>query len=149
MELKFTNQCLKVISHQVNSLEEQGWDRFWKSHWAMRGSLTVKHLLFINRSMLKCTTTLYLQNDFVVETSLVGTVMNGLSHLRGCTDHGQFIINLLRGLGGNLNMRSRQEFAKEVIFFSKFIKKFSVQLKGIVIFCLLTMKICNNRISML
>uniref|UniRef100_A0A8B9QWJ8 Cytoplasmic dynein 2 heavy chain 1 n=1 Tax=Anas platyrhynchos TaxID=8839 RepID=A0A8B9QWJ8_ANAPL len=54
------------------------------------------------------------QNDFVVETSLVGTVMNGLSHLRGCTDHGQFIINLLRGLGGNLNMRSRQEFAKEI-----------------------------------
>uniref|UniRef100_A0A8B9E7P0 Cytoplasmic dynein 2 heavy chain 1 n=1 Tax=Anser cygnoides TaxID=8845 RepID=A0A8B9E7P0_ANSCY len=54
------------------------------------------------------------QNDFVVETSLVGTVMNGLSHLRGCTDRGQFIINLLRGLGGNLNMRSRQEFAKEI-----------------------------------
>ncbi|XP_040400085.1 cytoplasmic dynein 2 heavy chain 1 isoform X2 [Cygnus olor] len=54
------------------------------------------------------------QNDFVVETSLVGTVMNGLSHLHGCTDRGQFIINLLRGLGGNLNMRSRQEFAKEI-----------------------------------
>ncbi|NXI65822.1 DYHC2 protein, partial [Anseranas semipalmata] len=54
------------------------------------------------------------QNDFVVETSLVGTVMNGLSHLRGCTDRGQFIVNLLRGLGGNLNMRSRQEFAKEI-----------------------------------
>ncbi|XP_068037518.1 cytoplasmic dynein 2 heavy chain 1 isoform X5 [Anomalospiza imberbis] len=54
------------------------------------------------------------KNDFVVETSLVGTVMNGLSHLHGSTDHGQFIINLLRGLGGNLNMKSRQEFAKEV-----------------------------------
>ncbi|OWK62944.1 Cytoplasmic dynein 2 heavy chain 1 [Lonchura striata] len=55
------------------------------------------------------------KNDFVVETSLVGTVMNGLSHLNGSTDHGQFIINLLHGLGGNLNMKSRQEFAKEVI----------------------------------
>uniref|UniRef100_A0A803YLT1 Cytoplasmic dynein 2 heavy chain 1 n=2 Tax=Meleagris gallopavo TaxID=9103 RepID=A0A803YLT1_MELGA len=54
------------------------------------------------------------QNDFVVETSLVGTVMNGLSHLRGCTDRGQFIVNLLRGLGGNLNMSSRLEFAKQV-----------------------------------
>ncbi|XP_040514464.1 cytoplasmic dynein 2 heavy chain 1 isoform X1 [Gallus gallus] len=54
------------------------------------------------------------QNDFVVETSLVGTVMNGLSHLRGCTDRGQFIINLLRGLGGNLNMSSRLEFAKQI-----------------------------------
>ncbi|KAF1521633.1 Cytoplasmic dynein 2 heavy chain 1, partial [Eudyptes sclateri] len=54
------------------------------------------------------------KNDSVVETSLVGTVMNGLSHLHGCTDRGQFIINLLRGLGGNLNMKSRQEFAKEI-----------------------------------
>ncbi|KAK2517344.1 Dync2h1 [Columba guinea] len=54
------------------------------------------------------------KNDCVVETSLVGTVMNGLSHLHGCTDRGQFIINLLRGLGGNLNMKSRQEFAKEI-----------------------------------
>ncbi|NXK72907.1 DYHC2 protein, partial [Amazona guildingii] len=54
------------------------------------------------------------KNDSVVETSLVGTVMNGLSHLHGCTSRGQFIINLLRGLGGNLNTKSRQEFAKEI-----------------------------------
>lgn len=53
----------------------------------------------------------------MVETSLVGTVMNGLSHLHGCTDRGQFVISLLRGLGGNLNMKSRQEFAREVIIF--------------------------------
>jgi hypothetical protein len=55
------------------------------------------------------------QNDYVVETSLVGTVMNGLSHLHGCKDHDQFIINLIRGLGGNLNMKSRLEFTKEVM----------------------------------
>uniref|UniRef100_A0A8C2M1K4 Cytoplasmic dynein 2 heavy chain 1 n=1 Tax=Cricetulus griseus TaxID=10029 RepID=A0A8C2M1K4_CRIGR len=54
------------------------------------------------------------QNDYVVETSLVGTVMNGLSHLHGSKDHDQFIINLIRGLGGNLNMKSRLEFTKEV-----------------------------------
>ncbi|XP_019521077.1 PREDICTED: cytoplasmic dynein 2 heavy chain 1 [Hipposideros armiger] len=53
-------------------------------------------------------------NDYVVETSLVGTVMNGLSHLYGCKEHDQFIINLIRGLGGNLNMKSRLEFTKEV-----------------------------------
>lgn len=80
--------------------------------------------------MIKCTLTCNLQNDFVVETSLVGTVMNGLSHLRGCTDRGQFIINLLRGLGGNLNMSSRLEFAKQVILFIKFIKYFSVLTEG-------------------
>ncbi|KAJ7398962.1 hypothetical protein BTVI_119896 [Pitangus sulphuratus] len=60
------------------------------------------------------------KNDSVVETSLIGTVMNGLSHLHGCTDRGQFIINLLRGLGGNLNMKSRQEFAKEVLTYEGF-----------------------------
>lgn len=54
------------------------------------------------------------QNDFVVETSLVGTVFNGLSHLSAVTERGQFIVGLLRGLGGNLNHKTRQEFAKEV-----------------------------------
>lgn len=86
----------------------------------------------------------------MVETSLVGTVMNGLSHLHGCTDRGQFIINLLRGLGGNLNTKSRQEFAKEVtIFLRHFIKNFSVYVVGTVIFCLLTMQIYNSRLSVL
>lgn len=54
------------------------------------------------------------QNDFVVETSLVGTVFNGLSHLTGVKERGQFIIGLLSGLGGNLKFKTRQEFAKEV-----------------------------------
>lgn len=44
----------------------------------------------------------------------MGTVLNGLSHLRGVTERGQFIVSLLRGLGGNLNLKTRQEFAKEV-----------------------------------
>ncbi|XP_023565248.1 cytoplasmic dynein 2 heavy chain 1 [Octodon degus] len=59
------------------------------------------------------------QNDYVVETSLVGTVMNGLSHLHGCKDHDQFIINLIRGLGGNLNMKSRVELTKEVFTWAR------------------------------
>ncbi|PNI44695.1 DYNC2H1 isoform 3 [Pan troglodytes] len=59
------------------------------------------------------------QNDYVVETSLVGTVMNGLSHLHGCRDHDEFIINLIRGLGGNLNMKSRLEFTKEVFHWAR------------------------------
>ncbi|KAM4699205.1 cytoplasmic dynein 2 heavy chain 1 [Discoglossus pictus] len=59
------------------------------------------------------------QNDFVVETSLIGTVMNGLSHLHDCADRSQFIISLIRGLGGNLNMKSRNEFAKEVFSWAR------------------------------
>uniref|UniRef100_W5K866 Cytoplasmic dynein 2 heavy chain 1 n=1 Tax=Astyanax mexicanus TaxID=7994 RepID=W5K866_ASTMX len=59
------------------------------------------------------------QNDFVVETSLVGTVLNGLSHLRGVCERGQFVVGLIRGLGGNLHLKSRQEFAKEVLSWAR------------------------------
>lgn len=58
----------------------------------------------------------YSKNDFVVETSVVGTILNGLSHLNAVTERGQFIVGLLRGLGGNVNFKTRQEFAKEVRF---------------------------------
>lgn len=44
----------------------------------------------------------------------MGTVFNGLSQLNAVTERGQFIVGLLRGLGGNLNLKTRQEFAKEV-----------------------------------
>ncbi|XP_054598719.1 cytoplasmic dynein 2 heavy chain 1 isoform X1 [Nothobranchius furzeri] len=55
------------------------------------------------------------RNDFVVETSLVGAVMNSLSHLNAVNERGQFVVGLLRGLGGNLNLKTRQEFAKELM----------------------------------
>ncbi|KAG2456324.1 DYHC2 protein, partial [Polypterus senegalus] len=59
------------------------------------------------------------QNDLVVDTTLVGTVMNGLSHLHGVKERGQFIISLIRGLGGNLHLKSRQEFAKEIMSWAR------------------------------
>lgn len=59
-------------------------------------------------------TSVSLQSDFVVDTSLVGTVLNGLSHLRGVRERGQFVVGLIRGLGGNLALKCHQEFAKEV-----------------------------------
>ncbi|KAM9852784.1 cytoplasmic dynein 2 heavy chain 1 isoform 4-T4 [Aulostomus maculatus] len=59
------------------------------------------------------------QNDFVVETSLVGTVFNGLSHLSAVTERGQFIVSLLRGLGGNLNLKTRQALAKELLSWAR------------------------------
>lgn len=54
------------------------------------------------------------QNDFVVDTSLVGVVMNGLSHLGGAETKAQFAVKLIRGLGGNLHTSTRVNFAKEV-----------------------------------
>ncbi|XP_013869519.1 cytoplasmic dynein 2 heavy chain 1 [Austrofundulus limnaeus] len=59
------------------------------------------------------------QNDFVVETSLVGTVMNSLSHLNAVNERGQFIIGLLRGMGGNLNIKTRQELAKQLLSWAR------------------------------
>ncbi|CAG5115632.1 unnamed protein product, partial [Candidula unifasciata] len=54
------------------------------------------------------------QNDWVVETSLVGTVLNGLSHLHHISNKAHFAVSLIRGLGGNLSEGSREVFAKEV-----------------------------------
>ncbi|XP_061923239.1 dynein cytoplasmic 2 heavy chain 1 isoform X1 [Entelurus aequoreus] len=59
------------------------------------------------------------QNDFVVETSLVGSVFNGLSHLSAVTERGHFLVGLLRGLGGNLNLKTRQEFARELLSWAR------------------------------
>lgn len=56
------------------------------------------------------------QGEFVVETSLVGSVLNGLSHFHRVHDRAQFTMCLIRGLGGNLTETSREEFAKQVFF---------------------------------
>ena len=58
-----------------------------------------------------------LSNDAVIETSLVGLVLNGLSHLAGATNRLQFAVALVRGLGGNLMPGTRENFAKEVTIF--------------------------------
>ena len=54
--------------------------------------------------------------DFVVETTLVGTVLNGLSHLHGVNDKALFTLGLVRGLGGNLSEKTKEIFAREVCF---------------------------------
>ena len=52
--------------------------------------------------------------DFVVETTLVGVVMNGLSHLVDVGCKAEFACALVRGLGGNLGVETRERLAKEV-----------------------------------
>ncbi|CAF0723119.1 unnamed protein product [Rotaria sordida] len=54
------------------------------------------------------------QGDFVVATTLIGTVLNGLSHLHGVNDKSLFTLSLIRGLGGNLNEKTKESFAREV-----------------------------------
>jgi dynein heavy chain 2 len=59
------------------------------------------------------------QNDFVVETTLIGTVLNGLSHLHGVHEKSLFALGLIRGLGGNLNEKTKETFAREVCLQTK------------------------------
>ena len=49
------------------------------------------------------------KNDFVVETTLIGTVLNGLSHLHGVNEKSLFTLGLIRGLGGNLNEKTKED----------------------------------------
>lgn len=60
-------------------------------------------------------------NEFVVDTSLVGVVMNGLSHMHGVKVKQEFTCSLLRGLGANLGANAKTAFAKEVHNFTCFI----------------------------
>jgi dynein heavy chain 2 len=49
-----------------------------------------------------------------VETSLLGIVLNGLSHLKNADSKPQFVAGLIHGLGANLTHSARQNFANQV-----------------------------------
>ncbi|CAF3644553.1 unnamed protein product [Adineta steineri] len=69
---------------------------------------------FINDYFFEAFDWILKKNDFVVETTLIGTVLNGLSHLHGVHDKSLFALGLIRGLGGNLTEKTKEEFAREV-----------------------------------
>ena len=52
--------------------------------------------------------------EFVLDTTMVGVAMNGLSHIMGVASKSEFACALVRGFGGNLSVTSRTAFAKEV-----------------------------------
>ena len=53
--------------------------------------------------------------DLLVDTSLVGCVLNGLSMLRsGVANRLEFAVKLFKGLAGNINDTSREGLAKEI-----------------------------------
>jgi dynein heavy chain 2 len=52
--------------------------------------------------------------EFVVDTTLVGVAMNGLSHLVGVSSKAEFVCALSRGLGANLTQEMREKFAKDL-----------------------------------
>ena len=52
----------------------------------------------------------------IVETTMVGTVMCGLSQCGEAKSKGEFVMGIIKGLGGNLNIEQRCSFAKKVCF---------------------------------
>ena len=69
---------------------------------------------WINDYFMKALNFTIKQDDFLVETTLVGAVLGGLSHLKGVNAKGEFACALLKGMGSNLNEESRTTLAKEV-----------------------------------
>ena len=55
-----------------------------------------------------------LASENVVETTLVGTVMNGLSQVASAQSRQEFICGLIRGLGGNLALAQRASLARDI-----------------------------------
>jgi dynein heavy chain 2 len=52
--------------------------------------------------------------DTIVDTTLVGTIMNGLSQVKNSKSKQEFICGLIRGLGGNLSLPQRALLGKEI-----------------------------------
>eukprot|EP00727_Mastigamoeba_balamuthi_P008574 m51a1_g4339 putative cytoplasmic dynein 2 heavy chain 1 isoform x1 (4695) ;mRNA; f:164362-180818 len=57
---------------------------------------------------------LALKETLTVETTLVGTLKNGLSHLNGVKSKLDFMLGLCRGFGGNMQTERRSVYAREV-----------------------------------
>lgn len=57
------------------------------------------------------------QGEIAVPSSVVSIVRTGLAHLAGAENTQQFMISLIRGLGSNLTLPSREVFAKQVSIF--------------------------------
>ena len=55
------------------------------------------------------------QGESSLPRSVVSLVRTGLSHLVGVENAPQFMVALIRGLGSNLTLLSRELFAKQVI----------------------------------
>lgn len=55
------------------------------------------------------------RGECIVDTTMVGTVRCGLSHLHDVTTRAEFLCGLVRGLGANMDLPTRAAFAKEVL----------------------------------
>lgn len=62
------------------------------------------------------------QGEIAVPSSVVSIVRTGLAHVAGVENAQQFMVSLIRGLGSNLTLPSRESFAKQVSLFLRYRK---------------------------
>lgn len=84
--------------------------------WLASQSEASRHSLepYIEQYFFKALEWVLKAGEAQVETTLVGWVLNGLSHLQDVTSKAHFALALVRGLGGNLPENIRIDFAREV-----------------------------------
>ncbi|KAG2385509.1 hypothetical protein C9374_003324 [Naegleria lovaniensis] len=55
------------------------------------------------------------KSEFIIETTNMGIIMNGLSHIStDISSKGEFACALVRGLGASLNIKAREKLAKDI-----------------------------------
>jgi len=55
-----------------------------------------------------------MSKELIVETTIVGMTMNGLSHIVGVATREEFLCGLVRGLGSNVSVENQSELSNEV-----------------------------------
>ncbi|KAM7538000.1 hypothetical protein Aperf_G00000070110 [Anoplocephala perfoliata] len=56
----------------------------------------------IDTAFNECLNWVKTKKEYLIETNLIGTIFNGLSHLTGATNRAKFTVGLIRGLGANM-----------------------------------------------
>ncbi|KAL5966856.1 Cytoplasmic dynein 2 heavy chain 1 [Taenia solium] len=68
----------------------------------------------LNMAFYQCLDWVETKNEYLIETSHTGTILNGLSHLVGATNRAKFTVGLIRGLGSNLLEAAKRQLATMV-----------------------------------
>ena len=56
-----------------------------------------------------------LKTKMVIDTTSIGTILNGLSHVKKCSNESDFLHGLICGLGANMPYSSRVKFSQRVL----------------------------------
>uniref|UniRef100_A0A158Q7Q4 Cytoplasmic dynein 2 heavy chain 1 n=1 Tax=Elaeophora elaphi TaxID=1147741 RepID=A0A158Q7Q4_9BILA len=72
--------------------------------------------IWIRDHLYRCLDWIWTKGVIEISVSKTATVKNALSHLRDVTSYNEFLVALYRGLAPNISLKSRNQFATEVVF---------------------------------